>query len=727
MYIYPKLLPVILFTSLLTAWLPPKASTTLNNRLSPSLLREIQRISGNVLGNELEELLAVSNLQEIVWRLKEHGAANRAAELQALLLDRLDNGAVRDMYDTRRGILVELDDGLLALFKTIDGQFEGSFRREVLLYRMDNLIGTHVVPMTTARTLDGEEGSLQLFVEHSLLAYDIVAVMLKQLGIEYDMYDYLLSEYPFLSVAFAPPISPAVRTLRLLSLEYTPTDTINYRIPYHGRQIATGGELAFSSDDSRVEEHIRHLREHPEAYLLDPNITANIETKLENFILSSLFDTKKEDSIAAQERSSKDNINEITNMLSALSFQEEEIDTMLTLITQNAPNYIHGQGENIDSSTQKETSSIASLLHRTSAAYKEMVENIATVEKRKYIVQFSEEDAARVLLAAFDAEDWHKADQLLAFHEHFYQDIELLAKKMPVLYDWLERKPEGRAEYLEYALYTGNYEFAARLSSLGVQTKDNLKPLHENLLHAIAKERNINDLTIDWNNIDWGTIDWEKVRTNAESYPLVTSESSNLIDISEHLIYALQTGDLRAVDHMLRKFTTQAGAEQVVVWLLNSLNNDYLLRYPQRVEWFLTHDVILQKLPPKFIANSTPDPDRLNYYVEKLMLYTIRYVKFLPNEPKQTKQSLEQILSFVSQLFAHYQFTDKHNDLYLLFEMILENHLSWDTINQQQVERLQWVVNIFQKNRMGKKLIDVLHRELDKVTKTTEAPLSKSR
>ena len=148
------------FASLLVAWGPSTASIIKqqplrDNRLTRPLVREIRAVSGNVLGDELEKLLAVSNLPEIVWRLQgEEEATDRAAELRALLQHRLEHSAVRDMRDISAGTtgarLVELEDGLRAVFK-VTNNAEDSFRREVLLYRFDNLIGTNVVPMTTTR------------------------------------------------------------------------------------------------------------------------------------------------------------------------------------------------------------------------------------------------------------------------------------------------------------------------------------------------------------------------------------------------------------------------------------------------------------------------------------------------------------------------------------------------------------------------------------------------
>ena len=130
-----------------------------------------------------------------------------ATALEDLLRHRLEHSQVVKVRNLQGGLsgahLVEFDDGLRAVFKTTHGSRE-SFRHEVSLYRLDKLIGTQVVPVTTTRTLADEKGSLQLFIENSISAQGIIADKRKQLGLSGDTrLTHLLFNH-----AIAPPASP---------------------------------------------------------------------------------------------------------------------------------------------------------------------------------------------------------------------------------------------------------------------------------------------------------------------------------------------------------------------------------------------------------------------------------------------------------------------------------------------------------------------------------------
>ena len=145
MRIYIQLLTIVSLTSLLLGWLPT-TSQIINSypvresHLSQPLQQKIKTLSSKVLGTELDELLAVSNVQEIVWRLQEEGAIARATELEALLRQSLEHSAVRDIRSISNGLthprLIEFDDGLRAVFKTVD-TYDDNYRRELLLHRFD--------------------------------------------------------------------------------------------------------------------------------------------------------------------------------------------------------------------------------------------------------------------------------------------------------------------------------------------------------------------------------------------------------------------------------------------------------------------------------------------------------------------------------------------------------------------------------------------------------------
>ena len=393
MHTYLKLLLILLIATLSSAWLPTTAKVIAllprsESRLAQTLVQEIRLISGDVLGDELDELLAASNVQEIIWRLQERGAADSAAELRALLQHRLEHSAVRSEHRLRLGLsgarLLELDDGLRAVFKTEKGVADSaaelqaslqhslehsavrserklrlevsvadvkieygnlhSHEHELLLYRFDNLIGTHVVPLTTVRTLADEEGSVQLYIENSVSGFDILIAKRRQLGLSDDpQYSHVL-----FNRAITPPASPAIKTLQLLSLEGDINNSSNYLFPSRGRQIAIDGGLAFTADARQVEQNIRHLQDYPEEYQYKDNFIINME---ENYA---------------------------------------EIETML-------PN-----------------SHLKPYLHETFANYRDIAKNKAPMLGK------GKKKAEQVMVEVLAAENWQAADRLIKLHTHLF-------------------------------------------------------------------------------------------------------------------------------------------------------------------------------------------------------------------------------------------------------------------------------------------------------------------
>ena len=239
--------------------------------LSPRLRSEIERIThGTGIG---EELMQVGNLQEVVWQLREMGAGQQSEELTLLLRDTLENAEIVAMEDIgvgRSGAqLVKFANGLRGVFKT-EHTDEDKFIREVMVYHFDRLIGTHVFPLTTLRVIDGEEGSMQLFIENSMSAFDIVEKRLDMMEERRDIYS-LDRIADILEVE-----SPNVKTLKLLTLNSDHINPQNYLFPFAGRIVAIDGSRSFSGRGDAVKEIVRHLRASPDAYNLDPTLVSQL-------------------------------------------------------------------------------------------------------------------------------------------------------------------------------------------------------------------------------------------------------------------------------------------------------------------------------------------------------------------------------------------------------------------------------------------------------------------
>ena len=632
MRIYLKLLPILLLASLSVAWLPTTAKVIAllrpsEGRLAPLLVEKIRAVSGDVLGDELEELLEVSNVQEIIWRLQEQGAVDRAAALQALLQHQLEHSAVRSVRNLSDGLsgarLIELDDGLRAVFKTVDND-KDAFGRELLLYRFDNLIGTHVVPLTTIRTLAGEKGSLQLYVENSLSALDILVTKRRQLGLSWGaQYSHVL-----FNRAITPPASPAVKTLRLLSLDTDNDNPGNYLLLSRGRQIAIDGGRTFTANTEQVAENIRHLQEHPEEYLLDEHLVANMEKHFA--VVEEMF---------ADHR-------------------------------------------------------LKQHLHDTFASYQEVVENKTRVNGK------GRKNVERAMLAALAAGNWQTADRLLKSHEDlFYLETpDLLAvarrKRNWQLLRWMrQHDPYLGDKVLEYALSASDYEFAARLSALGVETHPVLNAVHENLRRAIAQEQNIAAHNIDWDAIDWEAIDWQAVRAYAD--PAYSRLDSAAVDmVWKYLDDALQIGDMDAADNMLRNYASVANKKQQLA-LFNLLGDDAVVKNLQKAEWLITHEVILDLLAKPQIMNW----HQYNTLFDRLRGHVFNYA-FMFNPDEQQVQARTKVLNFISRLcVTHPFFLGYSGDLAGLFDdMLASEQKTWVT-QEQLVQRLQQVLNIFSSQR----------------------------
>ena len=63
------------------------------------------------------------------------------------------------------------DTSLRALFITAPAR--GRWQHEIAAYRLDRLLGIDMVPVTVERTLDGETGALQFWIEHTLSAAQV--------------------------------------------------------------------------------------------------------------------------------------------------------------------------------------------------------------------------------------------------------------------------------------------------------------------------------------------------------------------------------------------------------------------------------------------------------------------------------------------------------------------------------------------------------------------------
>jgi hypothetical protein len=117
-----------------------------------------------------------------VSRLNGRNVAPEEAILRSQITRaRVMGGGVNDTY------LVEFANGARAVWKPHKDVWSSNYRAEVLAYEIDRVLGFNLVPPTIVRTLDGQVGSIQYFMNSSKIARPTVQSLNKQ-----HFFDYLI-------------------------------------------------------------------------------------------------------------------------------------------------------------------------------------------------------------------------------------------------------------------------------------------------------------------------------------------------------------------------------------------------------------------------------------------------------------------------------------------------------------------------------------------------------
>jgi hypothetical protein len=135
----------------------------------------------NSLLEPTEKLLAEGKYQEAVWLLEETGSMEEAKELKEFLEEYLSSGNFKAHKKNLGGAtdktLLVFDNGIQAIFKADSWKLSDPIswfygnnnladaKSEIAAYKMDQLLGTNLVPLTIPFTLHGIPGSLQYFVK----------------------------------------------------------------------------------------------------------------------------------------------------------------------------------------------------------------------------------------------------------------------------------------------------------------------------------------------------------------------------------------------------------------------------------------------------------------------------------------------------------------------------------------------------------------------------------
>jgi predicted small lipoprotein YifL len=105
-----------------------------------------------------------------IWELVNAGKVAEAEKLKGTLNDLLTFGKYTTDFaagGTRKKLLLKFKEPVTAIFKTDDKaprDLTSGYLKEIAAYVVDQLFGFDIVPMTVAREVKGEMGSVQVFV-----------------------------------------------------------------------------------------------------------------------------------------------------------------------------------------------------------------------------------------------------------------------------------------------------------------------------------------------------------------------------------------------------------------------------------------------------------------------------------------------------------------------------------------------------------------------------------
>ena len=274
-------------------------------KYAPEFANKISAIiSPTSLDKELSALVKLGNLQEVVWKLEEHGLASEATAMTKLIEDVLLSGKIIDKQVIKgiastQPLLVKFDSGLKGIFKGDYGQYDGWKhgdwdwdevewpQREIATYKFDQLLGLRVFPITVPRQLAEGRGSVQLFVEHSRSSFYRQHISYTELiGITPDK----------------PDRTGKAKNWTFFNLTMdADTDALasNNIYPFSGRMIKIDGEQAFRNTHA-YESIGDKLRKNPEEFYTDPDFIDHLDNispqQLEE-IFQPLFEPSKAEAI----------------------------------------------------------------------------------------------------------------------------------------------------------------------------------------------------------------------------------------------------------------------------------------------------------------------------------------------------------------------------------------------------------------------------------------------
>ncbi len=246
-------------------------------KYAPELAEKISTIiNSTTINSELTALVKLGNLQEVIWKLAERGFTSEATAMKKIIEDVLMNDKIISK-DTLPGgftkpLLLEFSSGLKGVYKSTHSPEERLVawpQREIAAYRLDQLLGLHVFPITVPLKIGNYKGAVQLFIN----------------GMGDDFHKQYKSYLELIGKDISSEthhITTRNRTFFLLTGDRDRSGYYDNKInPIAGRLISIDSEQAF--DYPRVDQglygrHFEELRENSKAFYTDADFIARLDS-----------------------------------------------------------------------------------------------------------------------------------------------------------------------------------------------------------------------------------------------------------------------------------------------------------------------------------------------------------------------------------------------------------------------------------------------------------------
>lgn len=130
-------------------------------------LSKVGKVMKRAAESAKEEASNLNNAQTRIWKAREAGRLSEARAVEKAVRDTLENGKMTVLEKTGQGVsrsfYVEFENGVQGVWKPAVGK-DINGKAEIAASKVDQYLGTNIVPVTVPKELSGIEGTVQLRV-----------------------------------------------------------------------------------------------------------------------------------------------------------------------------------------------------------------------------------------------------------------------------------------------------------------------------------------------------------------------------------------------------------------------------------------------------------------------------------------------------------------------------------------------------------------------------------